>query len=308
MPELPEVESVVRTLRPRLVGRRIVDFQSLWPRQVSPGFARVRDALIGREVLEVVRRGKYIAWRLADGYLLIHLRMSGRLEWGTRDAAPRTAHVRAVWELTKRRPGSAIAHRTDSTSAQAAGVRAKPIAGESGADGGRFGSVAATDELWFLDARKFGRIRWVRDLADLDDELGVEPLSREFSTARLAELLKGRKRAIKPLLLDQTRIAGLGNIYVDEALFRAGVHPLASADRLRGKRIDRLHAAIRAVLREAIRRNGTSIDWIYPGGEMQDHLRVYGRTDEPCGACGAPIRRIVVGQRGTHFCPRCQRK
>lgn len=287
MPELPEVESVVRTLRPNLVGKRIEEFESLWPRQVLPDPALVRAALIGREVLDVTRRGKFIAWRLPDGYLLIHLRMSGRLEWNHADGAKRAAHVRAAWRFS---------HVQDGRAAGRQSLHANAV------------PAARADELWFLDARKFGRIRWVRDLSELDAELGVEPLSAEFTAARLADVLQARQRAIKPLLLDQSLIAGLGNIYVDEALFRAGIHPLARANRLRGERIDRLRTAIRAVLREAIRRNGTSIDWIYPDGTMQNHLRVYGRGDEPCATCGTAIRRIVVGQRGTHFCSMCQRR
>ncbi|MBL8879143.1 MAG: DNA-formamidopyrimidine glycosylase [Phycisphaerales bacterium] len=273
MPELPEVETVVRTLRPTITGRRVCDFRSLWPRQVSPSVRRVQSALVGRVVREVSRRGKYIVWRLDDGVLLVHLRMSGRMEWAPANAAP-SPHVRAIWEF------------------------------EPAAAGDR--DESNLRRLWFCDARKFGRIRWISNLAELDAELGVEPLSDEFTPSYLAALLHARKRALKPLLLDQTLIAGLGNIYVDESLFRAGLHPLARADRVRAAGVQRLCRAVRAVLREAIRRNGTSIDWIYPDGGMQDHLRVYGRGDEPCRVCGAAIVRIVVGQRGTHFCPRCQ--
>lgn len=274
MPELPEVESVVRTLRPKLVGRRICEFTSLWARQVSPNVPEVRAALVDRRVEEVTRRGKYIVWRLDDGYLLVHLRMSGRFEWAAEADPSSRTHARAIWEFAD----------SDTKNTKSTGP----------------------SRLVFCDARKFGRIRWLADIRELDVELGVEPLSREFTPARLAGLLNQRKRSLKPLLLDQTIIAGLGNIYVDESLFRAGLHPLTRADRVRSAKIELLGRSIRDVLHEAIRRNGTSIDWIYPDGKMQNHLRVYGRTDEPCRVCKSPIARIVVGQRGTHFCPKCQ--
>jgi formamidopyrimidine-DNA glycosylase len=160
--------------------------------------------------------------------------------------------------------------------------------------------------LALVDARKWGRIRWTPDRAGVDEGQGVEPLSADFTPASLASLVGRTTRALKALLLDQAVIAGLGNIYTDEALFRAGLHPRRPACSLSGADAARLHAAIVAVLREGIAANGTSFDWIWPGGHMQDHLRVYGRTGLPCVACGAPIARTLVGQRGTHFCPRCQ--
>jgi len=262
MPELPEVETIVRACRPRLVGRRITRFVTRWARHASPSAAAVRDGLAGRTVRALTRRGKHIVWELDDGgWLLVHLRMSGRFEWD--DAVPAPAHVRAWWELD---------------------------------DGGR---------LLFCDARKFGRITYTRDLDAATAGLGPEPLGRAFTAAALAALLQ-RPRPLKTLLLDQSVIAGLGNIYTDEALFRAGLHPLARCDRLAAEQVAALHAAIRDVLRLAIRKHGTSIDWIYPGGWMQRHLKVYGRTGEPCRICGTPIERLVVAQRGTHVCPRCQ--
>jgi formamidopyrimidine-DNA glycosylase len=265
MPELPEVHTIVRTMRPRLVGRRIVEFEARWPRQVRPDVPSVRDGIVGCTIRNLTRRGKFIVFHLHDGgFLLVHLRMSGRLEW----SQPRTAeppHVRAAWGLE---------------------------------DGNR---------LLLCDARKFGRILYTRDLSDVTGRLGVEPLSSTFTPRRLARLLHTRARQLKPLLLDQSVIAGLGNIYTDEALFCAGLHPATRSDRLSTAQITALHGAIRQVLRTAIRRNGTSFDWIYPGGRMQDHLRVYGRAGEPCRRCGATIRTLRIAQRGTHFCPRCQR-
>ncbi|QOJ13544.1 MAG: bifunctional DNA-formamidopyrimidine glycosylase/DNA-(apurinic or apyrimidinic site) lyase [Planctomycetia bacterium] len=307
MPELPEVESVVRAQRQWLVGRRFVDFVSHWPRNAAPSAAAVREALVGRMVADVWRRAKYIVVTLAEdeaarpgssrrpeasagsrsasnsgrrsaqqsaGYLLIHLRMSGRLEWFTlpkgdgataaKWPAGSPAHVRAEFEFD---------------------------------NGGR---------LLFCDARKFGRIAWTRDLTSVTAHLGVEPLDDEFRPAMLRELLQSRSRALKPLLLDQSLVAGIGNIYADEALHRAGLHPLTPSDRVEPEAVKRLCSAIRAVLRDAIRRNGTSFDWVYPSGTMQDHLRVYGRTGAACRACGSAIVALRVGQRGTHICPRCQ--
>jgi len=160
--------------------------------------------------------------------------------------------------------------------------------------------------LWFCDARKFGRIRYVEDPAQATAELGLEPLEPSFTTAALAARLAGRARQIKPLLLDQTVIAGLGNIYTDEALFRAGIYPLARAADVSPAQVRSLRKAIRDVLSQAIAREGTSIDWSYPGGRMQSALRVYGRAGKPCRRCGAEIQAMRVAQRGTHYCPVCQ--
>jgi formamidopyrimidine-DNA glycosylase len=162
-------------------------------------------------------------------------------------------------------------------------------------------------ELRFNDTRKFGKVFYVALAEDVTAALGPEPLEPAFTAARLGQMLQGRQRALKPLLLDQTFLAGLGNIYTDEALHRAGLHPLRRADSLTADEVRRLWRAIREVLRAGLRHNGASIDWAYRGGGFQNLFKVYGRAGEPCLNCGAPIRRIVVGQRGTHFCPQCQR-
>lgn len=273
MPELPEVETVVRQARPRLVGRRIVGFESRWERQVSPGVERVREAICGAVVAGVARRAKFIVAHLRRGGrnmggLMIHLRMSGRLEWGRTDdaAAAEPSHARATFDLD---------------------------------DGTR---------LYFCDARKFGRILFTPDADAFGLGLGPEPLERGFTRKRLAVVLRSRTRALKPLLLDQSVIAGLGNIYTDEALFRARLHPLRKSSTLRDEHIAALHEAIRHVLRQGIRHNGTSLDWIYPDGQMQNHLMVYGRAGKSCRRCGAEIVALRVGQRGTHVCPTCQPK
>jgi formamidopyrimidine-DNA glycosylase len=166
-------------------------------------------------------------------------------------------------------------------------------------DGGR---------LLFCDARKFGRIRVARDLDECLCNLGLEPLSRRFTASALQKALTARSRQLKPLLLEQSAVCGLGNIYADESLYRARLHPLTCSDSLTAAQVKRLHRAIVETLRQAVRLCGTSFDWAYPGGRMQDRLLAYGRAGEPCRRCGREIKRILVGQRSTHFCPTCQRK
>lgn len=156
------------------------------------------------------------------------------------------------------------------------------------------------------DTRKFGRIWLTADADAALARLGPEPLEEGFTAEGFYAQLHARHRLLKPLLLDQAFLAGLGNIYTDEALHGAGLHPLRSADSLSPAEAARLWAAIRAVLQEGIRRNGASIDWVYRGGDFQNYFQVYGRTGEPCKTCGQPVQRLVVGQRGTHFCPSCQ--
>lgn len=166
--------------------------------------------------------------------------------------------------------------------------------------------------LRFSDQRKFGRLWLTADSEALVGDLGPEPLGESFTVAWLREHLRGRRRRIKSLLLDQHFLAGLGNIYTDESLWRAGVHPLRRADGLTDVEVERLHGAIRAVLREAIATGGTTLsDGMYrradgEAGGFVVRLAVYGRKGEPCPRCGTPIERIRVAQRGTHFCPRCQ--
>ncbi len=160
--------------------------------------------------------------------------------------------------------------------------------------------------LVFTDPRKFGRVWLVDDPAEIFKELGPEPLSDDFTPTRLYANLHAQHRQLKPLLLDQSFLAGLGNIYTDEALHMARLHPLTSSDAVSLEEAEILWMAIRAVLEEGIRRNGASIDWVYRGGDFQNHFRVYGRQGQPCPVCGTKIERIVVGQRGTHYCPTCQ--
>ena len=270
MPELPEVETIVRSLRPQLVGRSIVSIECSWVRTLAPRLTLARRLVVGKQFVDVSRRGKYVVFQLAgDGddeavTILVHLRMSGRLVID-RNQTPREKHERF----------------------------------RLGLRGG--------DELRFVDARKFGRVVVTTRPQEVLNSLGVEPLDRRFTPQLLGSLLHGRSRILKPLLLDQSVICGIGNIYSDEALHRAGLHPCRSARTLNDAEVRRLHAGIRQALQAGIASNGASIDWVYPGGKMQERFRAYGRTGEPCSVCGAMIRRRVVGQRGTHFCPKCQR-
>jgi len=161
-------------------------------------------------------------------------------------------------------------------------------------------------ELRFSDSRKFGRVFLVDDPQLVLRPLGPEPLSAAFTPGELAARLRAHRRVLKPLLLDQTFLAGLGNIYADEALHHARLHPLRRSNSLSEDEAGRLWAGIRQALSDGLHHNGASIDWVYRGGGFQNHFRVYQRTGQPCPVCGAPIRRRVIGQRASHFCPTCQ--
>lgn len=166
--------------------------------------------------------------------------------------------------------------------------------------------LSGNKSLVFNDTRKFGRIWLTADPQEVLGKLGPEPLGREFTSQWLYASLQKRHRQLKPLLLDQTFLAGLGNIYTDEALHIAKLHPLGMSDSVTRNQARALHEAVRKVLRQGIRRNGASIDWVYRGGGYQNYFRVYDREGEPCHVCGTQIERLVVGQRGTHICPNCQ--
>ena len=161
--------------------------------------------------------------------------------------------------------------------------------------------------LVFNDPRKFGRAWLTEDPQEILGDLGPEPLDSHLTYAQFHQMLKGRKRQLKSLLLDQSFLAGLGNIYTDEALHLACLHPSRKSDSITASQSRELLKAIRTVLKEGIRRNGASIDWVYRGGDFQNHFRVYQRNGQPCLICGAIIERIKIGQRSTHFCPICQK-
>lgn len=282
MPELPEVETIVRSLRnpadrlfaaeqslrerPGVIGRRIESTVLLWPRTLTvPSPEEFAERLQGQIIRDVRRRGKFVVIELERGHLLIHLRMSGDLRV-EEQSANQLPHDRLLLNFS---------------------------------DGSR---------LAFNDTRKFGRAWLVNDLDEVTGDLGPEPLDEQLSGAEMYSRWHKSSRAIKTLLLDQSLLAGVGNIYSDEALFLAGIHPLRPGSSLSLEECDALLAGIREVLSEGIRRNGASIDWVYRGGDFQNTFKVYQRTGEACAVCGTPIERLVIGQRSSHFCPVCQPK
>jgi len=278
MPELPEVETIVRLLRGQLAGQCLSRVEVRWPRCIAcPSVAEFGRELLGREVLDVGRRGKFVILSLSGHKsLLVHLRMTGRLI------------VEDVGHL-----------------AANGGVAPDPYTHVSF----RFTSGKA---LRFRDTRKFGRLYLVSEAAEIVGGLGPEPLSPGFTPQVLQDLLSRHRRRLKPLLMDQRMLAGLGNIYVDEALWEARIHPLRHAHTLSPEEVVRLHTAIRNVLARAIRNQGTTLrDYRTPldeAGENQEALAVYGRQGKPCLRCGELILREAVGGRGTWYCPSCQRR
>lgn len=264
MPELPEVETIVRELRPKLVGREVTNVIVRWKNSVRTPVDALKRSLPGQRIAAVERRGKYLKFVMSGGDLLfLHLKMSGDLLVEPREVE--TPHVRTVFGLD------------DGT------------------------------ELRFKDPRKFGRVYLVKDDSTVTGKLGPEPLDDNFKLDDFVALFRGRKGRLKPLLLDQEFIAGLGNIYVDESCFRAGVHPLRPASSLKSHELKALYSSIRQILAAAIKHHGSTFDWVYRGGGYQSRLKVYGREGEPCLKCRSLIKRTAVLARSTHYCPKCQR-
>lgn len=272
MPELPEVETIVRDLGARLTGLMVERAEVLLPKVVAaPAPEEFARLIAGQKILGLSRRGKYILIELSGGWVLIlHLRMTGQLVYTT-VLEPFPKHTHLVLHLDQ-------------------GV------------------------LRFTDLRQFGRAslvpaREVRRVPGLR-ELGVEPLGAEFVKEDFIRKLARSRRMIKPLLLDQTFLTGLGNIYTDEALHRAGIHPERRAADLDTREAGTLYQAIREVLAEGVAFRGTSVQHYVDGsgqrGRFQEILRVYGKKGVPCPVCGVPIERIRCGGRGTHYCPECQ--
>jgi len=277
VPELPEVETIARTLTGThdgavfsIIDREIQDALVFWEgtlaNQLPDNFiARVKS----QSIRSVWRRGKFLVFTLSKDTILIHLRMSGdlRLERIMDEKGaeiPLQKHDRLVLIFTSE-------------------IR-----------------------LAFNNPRKFGRVWLVSDPDEILGDLGPEPLVETLDAECLLGMLQQHKRQLKPLLMDQHFIAGMGNIYTDEALYRAKLHPIRRSNTVTKEESACLLDSIRFVLQEGIRHNGASIDWVYRGGGFQNHLNVYGRTGEPCHVCGIQIERLVVGQRGTHICPGCQ--
>jgi formamidopyrimidine-DNA glycosylase len=274
VPELPEVETVRARLEPVLVGRRLERVEILDPRLTRPfDPARVSAELEGERIVAVDRRGKYLVVRFESGrVLLIHLRMTGNLLHGSGEWLAADPHRRAVVRLDD---GSDVVYR---------------------------------------DVRRFGT--WLLVEPDelepyLGDRVGREPLERSFTTKRLAEALAGRRTPVKAAILDQRRLAGVGNIYADEALWRARIHPQRPAGELGPDELKALHRGIRTALKAGIERQGATLrDYRTPdggSGTMQHEFKVYGREGEPCERCGTPIEKVRAVGRGTWYCPNCQR-
>ncbi|BAS27346.1 bifunctional DNA-formamidopyrimidine glycosylase/DNA-(apurinic or apyrimidinic site) lyase [Limnochorda pilosa] len=270
------MERIRRELAQVLVGRRITGIELLEERLPQNTGPEELEAVVGRRVRRVRRRGKYLLLDLEGrGLLVLHLRMSGRLLFREpgRDGAVRPSHVRL----------------------------------RLGVEGG--------GELVLVDPRRFGLLYWLpaggaRRVPGLA-AMGPEPLGRRFTREELGRILSGRAAAVKAVLMDQRRLAGVGNIYADEALFRAGIRPDRPAGSLSAQEVGRLHQALRAVLREGIRRGGVTVR-SYAGihgemGRFQEVLQVYGRKGEPCLRCGAPLRGARVSGRSSVYCPACQR-
>ncbi len=262
MPELPEVETIVRTLAPRLEGRHIQTSEFLAPLVLRYNREPIVERLAGRAVRRIERHGKFIVFILDQGVLVIHLGMTGKLLFDS----GRTPYTRAILSCDNL-------------------------------------------TLFYEDIRQFGSIEWWPQMPERVTRLGADPF--EITIAGLFRATRNRRTPIKALLLNQTVIRGLGNIYVDEALWRAGINPKRTAGRLTLARVGELHQAVVEVLTEAIELGGSSIsDYVDANGRsgsFQARHKVYGREGEPCERCGSAIRRIVVAQRGTHYCPKCQR-
>lgn len=274
MPELPEVETIVSDLRKQgVVGERVVDVSINWPRSIAiPSHQNFIKVIKGKKIVDIHRRAKYLVFELSDGYfLLIHLRMSGRLTL-CKSSDQKSPHEHVILLL------------------------------------------ASGKDLRFHDTRKFGRCYLTKNIEDILGGLGPEPLSRQFKFDAFFNGLQSSKRGIKTLLLDQHFLAGLGNIYVDESLWDAEIHPESPACFLGQSQALNLYSSIKKILRRGVKNLGTSLgksdaNFYSIGkrrGRNQDQLKVFRRDGEPCLRCNQKITRKVVGQRGTHFCPRCQ--
>ena len=276
MPELPEVETIVRKLRkgtdehPPVPGHIIQSVEVTWDRIIErPDVETFKSNLHGKEILDAQRRGKFLHFPLDEDHLIGHLRMSGDVRMEKRikndgHPIPLEAYDRVVFNFE------------------------------------------APWRMVFSNIRKFGRMWYVEDPQNVFGDLGPEPLREDFTEEKLYEMLHNHSRQIKPLLMDQKFIAGLGNIYSDESLFLAKIHPLRKSDSLSKSEVAVLHSAIQTVLKSGIQHLGSSLDWIYRGGQFQNYFNAYKREGEPCPDCGTAIEKISVGQRGTHFCPFCQ--
>ncbi len=334
MPELPEVETIRRQLAPLVEGRRLLHVEILdprWSRPLAP--TELADALQGRRIERLDRRGKYLLWRLADEvFLAQHLRMTGAVLC---EPSPEPAHVRVRLELGA--PRASTARRSASTGVPSK-TAAPDVPGRTAALGvpGRTaapGAPSSTPEpgarphtsttrprgprrrrLVIVDPRRFGTGELLLGQETMErffaERLGIEPLDERFTAEHLRALTRGRATPVKAFLLDQRRVAGVGNIYADEALFRAGIHPLRPAGRLSLAQCARLREGVIEALGEGIDAQGATIDDFRHvdgvRGSFQDRFLVHRREGLPCPRCGTMIVKMVVAGRGTYVCERCQ--
>ncbi|MDD4351504.1 MAG: DNA-formamidopyrimidine glycosylase [Candidatus Gracilibacteria bacterium] len=277
MPELPEVETIRSDLQQLVVGEKILELECLFAGSITcDSITAFRKDLLGQEIKKVERRGKYLLLHLSNKQILvIHLRMTGQLivkQKINRSNDQDIRFTRLIFHLSHHK------------------------------------------QILFNDIRKFGRIFLSRDsdLGTRFSNLGLEPLSPEFTFTAFDKLLGQNTRKIKAFLLDQSKIAGLGNIYVDETLFASKIHPETPVKEISQAKRQALHRNIQKILQEAIKKRGTSsrnyVDSFARTGNYQNFLKVYGKKGQPCVNCGSKIKRTVVAQRGTHYCPKCQKK
>ena len=269
MPELPEVETIKNELLPYVVGHRITGVTLIWEGIVrQPSAEEFRSRMIGQEITDITRRGKYLLFSLSSSDLLIiHLKMSGSLLIG-QDSPQPPKYTRAIINLDK------------------------------------------GTNVFFRDPRKFGMMQLVKDSNSIASKLGPEPLEPDFTPQVLAQRLAKRKAPIKAILLDQNFVAGIGNMYADEALFWARIHPLKAGNSLSSEEVERLHQAIQQVLWSAIGNKGASVEnYFRPDGTLGTahfQFQVAHRGGQPCPVCGTPIQRLPIRNRGSYFCPNCQ--
>ncbi|EPZ39591.1 MULTISPECIES: DNA-formamidopyrimidine glycosylase [Anoxybacillus] len=270
MPELPEVETVRRTLLPLVVGKTIERVKVHWEKIVQhPDVETFCDRLKGQTIYDIERRGKFLIFQLDDVVLVSHLRMEGRYIY-EKENAPFDRHTHIFFTFTDR------------------------------------------TELRYRDVRKFGTMHLFNKGENVPplSNIGIEPLDEQFTVLWLTDQLQRTKRTIKAVLLDQTIVAGLGNIYVDEVLFRSSIHPERIATTLTEQEIEALHEAIVETIREAIEKGGSTVrTYVNTQGKIgtfQTQLYVYGRVNKPCRRCGEPIVKTTVANRGTHYCKHCQ--
>ena len=272
MPELPEVQSVANYIKPFLLHQTITTIKPLnnFTKVFDThSYDKINELVEGKRIINVSRRGKYIIIDLDQGFICIHLRMTGQLQTQLTDQDNQKHFTAKI-------------------------------------------SLQNGEKLYFKDYRKFGRFYYYESLDILENKLGREPLSSSFDLVYLLNGLKKSRGMIKPKLLDQSFIAGLGNIYVDESLWQAKIHPCKISMNISSQKIKRLWKAIPIILQSAIDFNGTTIiNFSYgnkiPGG-YKKYLNVFGKQGSPCPRCSEKLKKIFVGQRGSHYCPKCQRK